>query len=893
MKYIIKTKYPLFVVFFWSQIVFASNPWLIHEPYWQYNPQELRAYAKRIYKTISPYFIKADQIDEALGHVMVGNERIKVRKETQFGRVLPNIFLGAVLAHVGDKTKAVPRLFLLPKKNVNIQFNFLLPHYGMRCGSDHNCIQVESDSFEIYLEFIEGEGKVGDKSFFPFGHADFNAKQIITSSKDGKKYLIDTKEEKNFFLPPLSPYKDGFASYWLFHIGRKIPQHITQFETWQANQRGRMISQAHENFGPAKSIIIDLGAADSIDVQGIDTINYAAQVFDDNNGAERYFPLPKDNVARYLYLGRVDLIKQLTQEYGEVSLDGITIPFRDDYRAYELNPVQFALKSSSFSHPEILAILKMFAKEKEYFSNAAATDSDVDKWPLYLALLTGDDAIFLLVAESGADINGKVGARAILTHIVEQMIGNTARKGLETIFSQVILNSNQTNIKEALTDVLKNVKEFRQEKIGIAHRLIKHVTTIDQELVKDIFNLGDESLIESILSSHFDYEKLLLTAMEKIKDPSHDYLRLVQGDTSGINYFWYELVKKILAQKSKYPEADVAIDKAIVHAMVNSKVKILCELLQHKPQIDLQMVQEINVLKNQLSRDILMDHAIEQGCARVVQFLGEHGFAVSILQIRKALRARDNDAVFNALIKAKTINLHDGLNEAIDYGNFSAAKIFLSALYQKGLTPSSVNHQKIFQSDSTELKTMVKGLSKTSTGSATLMETWEIKNILKKQDIKTLIYLVDHNINLGEILIEVVHHIIFAKHNTVTIGPEWWDLLDKLSAKDLPADSLDAALASALVNSRLVIVELFLNQLNKIKDIPEKNQRVRAVIKQNIRTPYMSDEYFKEALSTGNIDLVKMYLEQGMPIKPENLLYLPLGKSREQIEILLLRAMKN
>lgn len=188
---------------------------------------------------------------------------------------------------------------------------------------------------------------------------------------------------------------------------------------------------------------------------------------------------------------------------------------------------------------------------------------------------------------------------------------------------------------------------------------------------------------------------------------------------------------------------------------------------------------------------------------------------------------------------------------------------------------------------------MAEGLTKTPSSSShpTFMKQWEVEKIVTEQDLKSLTYLIDHNINLGEILVTVVHHIIFAKDNKVTIGPAWWDVLDKLKVKDLPADALDQALASALVNSQHVIMELFLGQLNKIKNIRKEHQRVRAEVRKIIRDRYVRNVHFEEALSLSNLDLVEIYVDEGMPVQPEHLLQLPWGKNREEMEQLLRSAM--
>ncbi len=71
-----------------------------------------------------------------------------------------------------------------------------------------NPVQVISEDFDVYQEYISGQGTIGDRSFASYGHADFNATQIIKSEKDGKKYLIDTKETKSFFPKFETPFDD-------------------------------------------------------------------------------------------------------------------------------------------------------------------------------------------------------------------------------------------------------------------------------------------------------------------------------------------------------------------------------------------------------------------------------------------------------------------------------------------------------------------------------------------------------------------------------------------------------------------------------------------------------------------------------------------------------------
>jgi len=876
---------PWFLLFF-ANLTLASERLLIHEPYWEENEKSLEIYAKRLLKTISSHLIEENQIDRPNKQILYGNERVSVRKIGEFGRVLPNIFLEHVLVSTDNNSKAVPRIFLYIKEGTSISFEFLLPHHNMRCDSGHNCIQVKSDSFEIFQEYIDGDGDVGDKSFFPFGHADFNARQIITSKRDGKKYLIDTKEEKNFFLPQLSPYKESFSSYWLFKIGRRVPQNEVSFHLWQLEQRKLMIRNAKKNFGgEIKSKLIVLGKLDEIDMKGISSLYYANTIFKDDKESERYFADPKANVARYLYFGRYDLFEQLLSEHMGLRLDGVTVPVMDGVSSYTLNPVQFILRSGNLSNEEKHRFLKQFSKEKDYFTSSSA-QGDSDKWPLYLALATGDKAIFSLVVAGGANINDKVRARSALSLSLNKFAGTIESKAKEQMLaiSQEILDiSDQDTIKETMIELFRTEKGSTfsamttESRISLAKMLLDRLHFIPKPLIKKIFHFGDRSLIEQIIESKFDYEAMLMSAMELINDPVHDYIRMALGDKSPIDYYWYGLVNKILMVKSKYSEAEDAIDRAIDYALVNSKVQILCELLKHIPKDAPRMNRRLAEIKDSTyTKDSLLEEAITDRCPRLIELLVVTGIPVEVSHIRRAISGRDNN-IIDALIKSPNINLQTALDQAINHNNAFAAEKFLRAIHNKGGAPDSANYQKIFQSQFEELKTLARILSgqKDIIGDFMPMKMWEVKKIVEEGDLKTLAYLIDNNINLGHMLSEVVKHIIFGKDRGVIIGYEWFELLDKLSKKDLAAESLDEAMASALINSKTPILRLFIDQIGKIDELPKEQQRIRRVIKGNINNTYMKDHYFEEALSLGSVKLVEMYLEEGMTVKKYHIISIP------------------
>jgi hypothetical protein len=198
----------------------TSHPFIylnyIHEPYWSYNLTQLLEYGGRIIEKIKPYFVSENNIRTTGETVYIrpspASRVIRVR-QVQFGYVLPNLYLKEKLE--GDASRAVPRIFLY-SKGEQATFRFKMPYTADSHAMDikaldcsdkaYNPIQVLSNDFVVYQEWIDGKGHWGNREFASLGHRDFNQVQIIKSDKDEKSYLIDTKEEKNFFPPYLSPF---------------------------------------------------------------------------------------------------------------------------------------------------------------------------------------------------------------------------------------------------------------------------------------------------------------------------------------------------------------------------------------------------------------------------------------------------------------------------------------------------------------------------------------------------------------------------------------------------------------------------------------------------------------------------------------------------------------
>lgn len=237
----VKKLYPLTGVAEKEEALKKSHPEIyknyIHEPYWSYNLLQLKEYGDRIINKISPYFVNEDAVLEKdkSTFVISNDEEVRVRK-VPFGYVLTNIYLKKCLADKNDASRAVPRIFIVPKgkdiipKGKDIKFQFKMPYTKDGYYRDEkrletentgkNALEVLSNDFIVYQEHIPGSGKRGDRRFMDLGHRDFNAVQIIDSEKDHKAYLVDTKEQKNFFAPVFAP---NFLSQ------KELPQEYTYF----------------------------------------------------------------------------------------------------------------------------------------------------------------------------------------------------------------------------------------------------------------------------------------------------------------------------------------------------------------------------------------------------------------------------------------------------------------------------------------------------------------------------------------------------------------------------------------------------------------------------------------------------------------------------------------
>lgn len=245
--------YPLADVAEKAEILKKSHPMLyqdyIHEPYWSYNLQQLNGYGSRILEKLSPYFVKPHSVKKENNSIIIQDMTVR---EVPFGYVLPNLYLRKKLGEK-NKSKGVARIFLLPRQ-YNVTFTFKMPYVEggdkmnrLKCDDvRNNPLQVLSKDFVVYQEWIKGDDRKESEEFMDLGHRDFNATVQIVRDKDNKRYLIDTKEQKNFCVSFLSPYDEYKCNPAL----SQEHKNSDAFESWRAESQKVVLDAKSLHFDP-------------------------------------------------------------------------------------------------------------------------------------------------------------------------------------------------------------------------------------------------------------------------------------------------------------------------------------------------------------------------------------------------------------------------------------------------------------------------------------------------------------------------------------------------------------------------------------------------------------------------------------------------------------------
>ncbi len=831
----------------------------IHESFWRYNKDELKAYGERILNRIRPNFIDQSCLDQKNGAVLIGNEKIKVRQVNEFGRVLPLLYLKDILAWKNIKDKAVPRIFIIPKNPNQINFTFHMPYLGMKMDSGNNILQVESDSFTIMQEYIDGKSFVGDTSFAAYGHCDFNARQIIQTTK-GVKYLIDTKESKNFFCPQLSPFKDAFQAYWLLKIGRNLPQDTEKFEEWQRQQQVLILQEKAVNYQlERKTVEIE------VNDYNFETLAlYIAQnenlLFNDDAEKERYFANPKDNVARYLTMKRFDLLLKLLQEHPQISLEGIVAPINNYPHKIESlsNIIDFALdglrSNDSYEMENIIAAFTTLADsidettlikviKSNNLSSSEFRDSLLEQMLKKLAMKSEKSIL------AAASYNDPALLKLMLPYYSDQ---DLLKKVLQGLFS--------TAMNNPFSELSEN------DRSQLVQMIFENVDYIDTNVLEAAFQLGSKPILESITAKEFDSGFALLKAIKNIKDPRYDYIRHCQGDYSPIDYFWYDLVGKSL---EKNPPAD-SIDNAIAHALANGKLKILEAILKYLPANAPHTMREVDrIVNSQYSGDSFLEDAIRTSNAPVLDLLVSKNIKIQIHHFREALTcsrfSRNQAAILDVLINAKSINLPAALNDAID----SRCSYAIAKIVEKIDQVKSDAYKRAFKTKDPAIIDIITGRSENSdlAQNIKLMDLYDVEQLTDPDDLSMIEAMVSRNINLGEALVACVKLITFGPDKNFNVSWDWYGLIDKIISKNPPACEIDRAIAISLVNSKAFILKKIIHK------IPADSPATKKNISQMLRDQYSRENYFKTAIGLNNRTLVKLFIDCGMRVNDSHRSY--------------------
>lgn len=852
-----------------SKTLYSEEMSYIHEPFWSYNIDQLRDYGKRLIARISPCFIDESAVNTEKGEITVSPDNvIKYRKIHEFGRVLPLLFVKNQLEKENSKSKAVPRLFIVPKHDKDITFDFFMPflksgHRHMTISSASNPLRVESDDFDIYQEYIEGEGIVGDHSFIDYGHTDLNAKQIITSKHNGKKYLIDTKESKNFFIPPLNPFPDSFSSYWKMKVGRLLPQDKMNFQKWQKQEQRKMLQAKALHYPLERErITVNVGYLSSIDMANSPKKSQNF-IFDDGSEREPYFKHKKDNLPRYLKIGRYDLFLETLESDPHLSIDGIlesgVFPYQSTPVSLGINLLAEALITDQEKDSATLVkILKQFVSRSRQIA-----ESEHVKLINLIAHKDGKSSTSLLSYDEGwellksmlkkRDTDSQAILNAAILHGDPQLLD-----GVLSLFSdgKIIEASLKGIMSPPHNSKSKNLSE--DFKLHVIKRLLSKLSKVSKSTVETAYATQNHEIIDLLFEKDLNYGHALYSAIEFVKEPHLAYIRWVHGDRSPVDYYWYELVNKILANDPQ----DKDIDKAIAFALVNSKSEILSSLLSKKP---MKAPKTDSVMKDYLSGpyagESLFEESLKSKNLRLVKLFLEHNKKVSMKHFRLALDT-NHSLLINLLIQSDSLEKIAALREAITYKNKNA--IALLAPKVEGLIPGYL-YQKAFKEADSEMIAILKEASSCQQIKETAMSQYEVDQLFERENRDTIEKLVESEICLGHALFSATKQVKdpyrFSLSRTQgKANPYdhqyWYDLVSTILGKNPPAEGIDAAIAHAFMNSKVVILKTLLEA--KPAETPKTND----VLDILVVAPYQGQLTYEKLVKSNNRKGIDLFLKR-------------------------------
>ncbi|MCS5708227.1 hypothetical protein CC99x_004850 [Candidatus Berkiella cookevillensis] len=850
--------------------LYSTDMNYIHEPYWSYNFPQLKAYGQRIVKRIQPYFIDETLVNTANGEVNVKGEKIKVRPIREFGRVLPLLYLQEQLAKTNKSNLAVPRLFIVPNNVEDVHFNFSLPyldkeHRRLVLDSGSNILTVESDSFTIYQEYIEGSGYVGDMSFMYYGHTDFNAKQVIKSKKTEKNYLIDTKEGKNFFIAPFNPMKDGFYSYWYMNAGRSLPQNPDEFQKWQLTQQTLILRAKALHFPiDLKNMDVNIGKLSELTLDEVQVPQHSV-MFDES---EPYFSEPELNLVRYLKIGRYDLFLSLLSKDPNQS-------------------VFHVLKPELFNPYKTLVELMLDLLRHSYLENNEENSNNIcdilDILIPRIKISTAQEQLklFTLIASKREDhsvnkLNYARGAQ-YLKHLLKNQENPSEELLLQAAISkdvvehqdmdllEMVLEYSNRHIIESLVNemlapsLMGPFSKVPEEQLRIPIRsLLNTLNILSDKTVARIFTLNKKDLIDEIFNKEFNAGSALFLVAGIIDEPSQSHIRHLLGKSRDVNWYWYQIAKKILARNP--PPED--IDKTIAYALTNGKVLLLELMLKQKPVYTPKADEVIKeLLSSPYHGNHIFENAIQSQSILLISMFLEHGKSIEIHQFRQALQTR-NDDMLSVMIRSGNLqNPVSALKEAIYYRNINAIRLLVKD--KKNIT-GDVCFDAIMTKDEVVINIMRDALSNVKS----VMSQSQVDQIFK--DKKAAKNLIESKIDLDKALFSAVEkiddpchtQIRFIMNNKRPIDYDWYEFVESILEKNPSEAGIDQATAYALNNSKISILE----KLLKMK--PSPSPKTDKILNDILNSPYSGDLLLENAIKANGKCVVGLLLSHGKKATP-------------------------
>lgn len=571
-------------------------------------------------------------------------------------------------------------------------------------------------------------------------------------------------------------------------------------------------------------------------------------MFHDETEEQPYFEDTKANLARYLKVQRFDLfLKEITQN-PDLSLEDAFIP---KLFPYQNTLVEFCvdfLGTALFLKKDedvLYNIVKNLISRQEYSS-----DKEQEKLITLIGTkLSFDEGMELLLPMFN---KRKADSEKVLEHTVSH--GNIPL--LDSVLAaysdeKVVESVSMKTIHNLITSSL-NDKKIEEHQIQAMKSLLGKLLKISNDLIDKLFSFNNPELLDKLCEKDFDTGYALRKAVSVFEEP-----RLIERAK-------YTFIVNLLA---KNPSAE-DVDMAIASALNNFKEFFLQKLLQSKPDNTPETDKVLReILASTYGGNHFFEHCITVNNLPVVKLFLDGGKYVQNYQFRIALSGRHQD-MLNHMIESENLDLHAAMGESIEFRNLESIK----AILKKRKDFSSHIYMSAIKTKNKEIITLLKEALPLDQDPSQVMKGYDVEEIFKLDDRIMIEGLVDSGFSLGHCLYYAVKTLIeprLAHYTNSKVDFYWYELVDKILAKNPSVDDFVKAIKHARVNSKTTIL------FTLVENKPEAIDRFLGT--------YEGDDIFAQAIEYKKLQIVKLFLDRGQVVSLLHKCSAPQGSEMRQL----------